>query len=155
MRSLLALWLCLFVGAAFAQASHPGPALPLAVANGGTGDTGTAWTAYTPTIVCGAGTNVGITAAGRYKTIGKTVFIEVSAIVTSTTCGSTITLSIAPGTTAGSIAIFVGKEIAVTGNAQVGFLNAGSTALLLTTYLGTTSVQNSAQLFFSGVYEST
>lgn len=156
MRALLALWLCLFLtGAALSQASHPGPALPLAVANGGTGDTGTAWTSYTPTIVCGAGTNVGITATGRYKTLGKTVFIELSAAVTSTTCASTITLAIAPGTTANSIAILVGKEISVTGNAQIGFLNAGSTVVLLTTYLGTTSVQNSATLFFSGTYEST
>lgn len=59
---------------------------PLAVAQGGTGDTGTAWGAYTPTISAGSGTFTSATATGAYKTIGKTVHFR--AIVTITTNGT-------------------------------------------------------------------
>ena len=58
----------------------------LPVANGGTGDTGTAWTAYTPTLTAASGTYTTASAAGRYKTIGKTVFIHVT--ITITTIGT-------------------------------------------------------------------
>jgi hypothetical protein len=55
----------------------------LAVANGGTGDTGTAWTTYSPTASCStSGTINTDTIAGRYKTIGKTVFVQVNINIT-------------------------------------------------------------------------
>ena len=68
---------------------------PVSVANGGTGDTGTAWTPYTPTAVCStSGTITTYTASGRYKTIGKTVFLEVQITITTLgTCQGTLELS--------------------------------------------------------------
>ena len=59
---------------------------PLPVANGGTGDTGTAWSTYTPTIGAQSGAFTSVSAAGRSKTIGKTVFVQIT--VTVTTVGS-------------------------------------------------------------------
>jgi hypothetical protein len=73
----------------------------VAVANGGTGDTGTAWTTYTPTITVGTGaiTTLG-TVSGRYKTIGKTLFISVSAgITTNGTAATSFSFSLPAGMT--------------------------------------------------------
>jgi hypothetical protein len=58
----------------------------LGVAYGGTGDTGTAWTSYTPTVAAGGGAFTSAAATGRYKQLGKTVFFSI--IVTITTNGS-------------------------------------------------------------------
>lgn len=55
----------------------------LAVANGGTGDTGTSWTVYTPSITSQGGTPTTVSATGRYKQIGKTVFCQILIGITS------------------------------------------------------------------------
>jgi hypothetical protein len=59
---------------------------PVAFASGGTGDTGTAWTSFTPSPACGDGTIV--TNSARQRTIGKTVFFQLDVSFTSigTTC---------------------------------------------------------------------
>lgn len=68
---------------------------PAAVANGGTGDTGTAWVTYTPTVACSSGTVTTDTAAGRYKTIGKTVFLQIGVIISSIgTCSGGFTATL-------------------------------------------------------------
>jgi hypothetical protein len=58
----------------------------LSVAQGGTGDTGTAWTTSTPTLTASSGTFGSASATVAYKTIGKTVFCNGS--ITITTVGS-------------------------------------------------------------------
>lgn len=58
----------------------------LAVANGGTGDAGTAWTPYTPTLSCGTGTFTSASATGASKQTGKTILVRV--VVSITTNGS-------------------------------------------------------------------
>lgn len=60
----------------------------LSVANGGTGDTGTAWGSFTPTITSGGGAVTGATIAldCRYKTLGKTLLVSYS--ITLTDIGS-------------------------------------------------------------------
>lgn len=45
-----------------------------------------AWTTYTPTITAGSGTPTTVSATGRYKQIGKTIFLTV--LVTITTVGT-------------------------------------------------------------------
>ena len=55
-----------------------GFAVPLPLSLGGTGDTGSAWSTFTPTIAPGSGAVAGYTSqTGRYKTIGKTVFVSI------------------------------------------------------------------------------
>ena len=72
----------------------------LPVANGGTGDTGTAWTTYTPTLAASAGAFVTATASGAYKTIGKTLFIRLAVVVTDVgTASGYMTLTAPVGVT--------------------------------------------------------
>ena len=60
---------------------------PWPVAAGGTGDTGTVWSAYTPSLVCGSATFT--TNSARSKTLGKTTFIEIDFTITAVgTCNS-------------------------------------------------------------------
>jgi hypothetical protein len=56
----------------------------LPVANGGTGDTGTAWTSYTPTVTSQTNSPpTSVSATGLYKTIGKTVHVQVQIVITT------------------------------------------------------------------------
>lgn len=55
----------------------------LPVANGGTGETGTAWTAYNPTVTSQSGTFTTVSATGRYKQIGKIVYAEIDVTITN------------------------------------------------------------------------
>ncbi|MET4018140.1 hypothetical protein [Bradyrhizobium sp. S3.2.12] len=59
----------------------------LVVANGGTGDTGTAWSTYTPSPTCSGGTLT--TNAARSKTLGKTVFWQIELTVATGPCNTT------------------------------------------------------------------
>lgn len=52
------------------------------------GNTGSSWTTWTPTITAGSGTFTSVTATGRYKQIGKTVFYRVSVIFTTIGTGN-------------------------------------------------------------------
>ncbi|MGJ5095606.1 hypothetical protein ACQR18_26260 [Bradyrhizobium oligotrophicum] len=82
----------------------------LAVARGGTGDTGTAWSTFTPSPACGTGTFT-VTSA-RYKTLGKTVYISLDVTITAVTgCSNSFTFN-GPMATVASAAI-TGREVAV------------------------------------------
>jgi hypothetical protein len=70
--------------ATIALASEVSGTLP--VANGGTGDTGTAWTVTTPTVTASSGTFTTVSCSFRYKIIGKTALF--SATVTITNAGT-------------------------------------------------------------------
>ena len=43
----------------------------------------TAWTTYTPSVTAGAGTFGSVSATGRYKQIGKTVFVSIDVTITT------------------------------------------------------------------------
>lgn len=62
----------------------------LAVANGGTGDTGTAWSTWTPTVSSDGGTVTGatISTTATYKSLGKTVWWQISCTLTAIGSGS-------------------------------------------------------------------
>lgn len=68
----------------------------LPVANGGTGDTGTAWTQTTPAVSCGGTPGAfAATSVLRIKTIGKTAFFNLAITVTNVGTGTaplTVTL---------------------------------------------------------------
>ena len=111
----------------------------------------TAWTAYTPTLSAGSGAFTTASASGRYKQIGKTVFIQiVVAITTNGTAASnvTVTLPFAPN----GWAVFTGKEATANGKAMGGSTN-GSATLFLTNYDNTYPGVNGATLVIEGVYE--
>lgn len=62
----------------------------LGVANGGTGDTGTAWSTWTPTVSSDGGTVTGatISTTATYKSLGKTVWWQISCTLTAIGSGS-------------------------------------------------------------------
>lgn len=126
----------------------------LPVANGGTGDTGTAWTSYTPTVTAGTG-GVGsssYTATGFYKTIGKSVFWQAKIVVTA--------VGAAGGYIALTLPVTALHDTALTGINQTsniflcGFNAATNNNGTFFKYDGTTPWAV-ATLVFSGVYEQT
>jgi hypothetical protein len=128
----------------------------VAVAGGGTGDTGTAWTAYTPTMTCNGGTGTW-SATGRSKTIGKTVFLSIaitlSAIGTCTASNLIVTFSL-PFTAQSSVTMLV-RETGVTGIAYQGYGAATATTIALASMAGGNVALATGDIFIgSAVYES-
>lgn len=79
------------------------PSIAIAVANGGTGDTGTAWGTWSPSPSCGSATFGSV--VGAFKTIGKTTFARIRFIITAVgNCAGNLTLTL-PNTANGAAAI--------------------------------------------------
>lgn len=118
------------------------------VANGGTGDTGTAWTTYTPTATSSGGT---LTATGAYKQIGKTVFFHI--VVTVTTAGTANFVVTLPVTPINGI-----DMAAVARNATTGISGAGrirdTTNMTVTRFDGVYFGANGDLISITGVYEA-
>lgn len=101
-------------------------ATPVTVANGGTGDTGTAWTTYAPGLSCGTATFT--VNSAKYKTLGKTVFMAVDFTITALgTCGSSISLLLP--TIPASGGAMGGRETAMTGKGFAISWSAGGTSV--------------------------
>lgn len=116
-------------------------------------DQTTAWTAYTPTLTCTAGTLTTATTTAASKALGKTIFIHVKIVISvlgTCTGDITMTLPIAPA----SDNVLSGKENQLTGLAINVALNSGSTTTggIKTATNGTLSALGT--LLLSGVYES-
>jgi hypothetical protein len=126
----------------------------VAVANGGTGDTGTAWTTYTPTVTDSVGTFTTLgTLVGRYKDLGKTRFISVVVnITTNGTAGGTISISLPSGTVAAECMVN-GRETGLTGKAITGTIQSGTSDILVLDYLNNYAGGSGARLVLSGVIE--
>ncbi len=123
---------------------------PLPVANGGTGDTGTAWTTYTPAFTCGTATfTVNST---RSKTLGKTTWIQGDATITAIgTCVSTLTFTLP--NTANSSGVMAGREYQNTNNLIGCDVTAASATGTCLKYGGGAWAVND-KFRFSGVYEN-
>lgn len=128
---------------------------PVAVANGGTGYTGGAWTAYAPTITASSGIFTTVSAAGAYLAIGKLVHFNIT--VTITTAGTAATWVNVPLPTGTCVRAFsaVGSETAVNGKALSCFASAGASALIVRYYDATAPIANGLVLTISGCYEMT
>jgi hypothetical protein len=128
----------------------------LAVANGGTGDTGTAWSTYTPSVTAAAGTITTLgTVAGRYKQLGKTLILYVDIPITTNGTGSgSITCPLPAGMTFKSIdAPIYGRDAGVTGNALTSFTSAGAANFGILFYNNAYPGANGARLIVHGVFE--
>lgn len=124
----------------------------LPVANGGTADTGTAWTTYTPTLTCGVGSATS-TNTGRYKQLGKTMFIELRVQVTAVgTCTTSATLNLPTGTAAADFALH-GWDYGLTGVTQNALLLSGGTTFALKDHTSGFPIATNAVLVYSGVIE--
>jgi hypothetical protein len=120
----------------------------LSVANGGTGDAGTAWSTYTSTFAATAGT---ATIVAKRKIIGKTVFVNIWIAFTSAVTG-TFTVTLPVGALNGTC--ISGKETALIGVGAAGFANPGSASLNVLKYDGTQFLTNGTSIFLTGSYES-
>ncbi|MCP3370779.1 hypothetical protein [Bradyrhizobium cajani] len=130
----------------------------LAVANGGTGDTGTAWTSYSPTLSCVSGTLTSASATGSYKQLGKTVFLRV--VVTITTLGTCVTgLNISlPVNPVASIEMSIQGKNVVVGQNFTGRIRSDATPnnsiTSLTKFDGTLGMANGDVIAITGLYEA-
>lgn len=123
----------------------------LVVANGGTGDTGTAWTTYTPSPACGTAT---FTVNGsKSKTMGKTTWVQFDATITAIgTCTTNITFNLP--NTANSAGGLAGREMVAVGNGTTcGFLPAATAATCSHAQVATVFTVNE-RIIVSGVYEN-
>ncbi len=124
----------------------------LAVARGGTGDTGSAWTTYTPTVTANVGTFTTVSATGRYKTIGKTVFIELDITITTNGTAAGYVQATLPVSQASFDYFLVGREYNVTGFILFGIVSGNS--MLIGNYDNTYPGGTGRRLKLSGVYEA-
>lgn len=122
------------------------------VAKGGVDQT--AWTAYTPVITPGAGTITSYTATGRYKIIGKTLFVEINVTLTNAGTGTGImnaSLPVQAGTnTVGSL---VGIEGASTAKTILGIITGSASNAIFRFYDATNPVVTGYNILAAGFYE--
>jgi hypothetical protein len=123
---------------------------PLAVASGGTGDTGTTCATTTPTPTAATGTLTTATASVCVKTLGKTAFVDVKATVTTAGTGAGDLRVAMPFTAAidGTVAC---RETASSGLAGTGSFAAGSTSFSMRNASNTTFIANGAVVTCSGI----
>jgi hypothetical protein len=128
----------------------------VAVANGGTGDAGTAWSTYTPTVASTSGTITTLgTVTGRYKQIGKTLFLNVVIPITTNGTGAgAVTVTLPGGMTgAATTQTMHGREDFSTGSALQGVLYSGASSFQIYTYNNNYPGGSGYSLSLSGVVE--
>lgn len=113
------------------------------------------WTAYTPTVTAQAGAITSYTATGRYKQIGKTVFMEADVTITTVgtaTLGMIVTI---PLTAAGFGYTGLGSEIAINGHSGRAYIAASSTTLDTREASGTSwfAAGNGVRVIIGATYE--
>jgi hypothetical protein len=122
----------------------------LSVARGGTGDSGTAWTSFTPTFTCGSATFTPTTA--RSKTLGKSTFIMIDTTISAIgTCTTPVTFTLP--NTANSAGLVASFQIAGTPIALGCYVASGSATATCVRHANT-SFSGSDHLVGSGVYEN-
>lgn len=127
-----------------------GPAIP--VAQGGTGDTGTAWTAYAPAITAATGAFTTVSATGRYKQIGKTVFVQISIVDTANGTAATNAVSTLP--VPASVAALYSLSGINSAGAAITCLIVATNQLNIFKYDTTFPLGTGQQLWITGVYEA-
>jgi hypothetical protein len=131
--------------------------LPVAVASGGTGNAGGAWTTFTPTITAQSGAFTTASAAGSFQQIGKLVsFICTITITTVGTAAGNILMPMPAGTLKRAFAT-EGVETALTGKGVNVFGAAGASALNLnqSNASGASLIAAGNVITISGTYEAT
>lgn len=126
---------------------------PLAVAFGGTGDTGTAWSLYVPTVTAGSGAFTTVSATGRWKAIGKTVFFQISITITTNGTAAANIVATLPVTAGAGVYAAIGRETA--GQTAIdGIIATASTTVSIRKYDASYPGATGAVLNMSGCYES-
>jgi len=120
-------------------------------------DQDTPWTAYTPSLTAGSGAFGSATAQGRYKVIGKTVFVTITINITANGTAASYILAgvpVAVASASGHAWTLVGRENALGGQACVGVVAGGSTFAFIQTHNAVYPGGNGFIIQLSGAYES-
>lgn len=123
----------------------------LPVVNGGTGDTGSAWTTFVP--APSSGTATFTVNSARQKTLGKTVLISMDITVATVGTGTGVVAITLPFTAQSGSALS-GRESALNGK-TVAFTIIGGSASANGTKNDASTIVASERYQVSGVYEST
>jgi hypothetical protein len=116
-----------------------------------------AWTTYTPTITIGSGSLTAYAAYGRYRQLGKTVFVRITVSITTngTAAGAVnATLPFAVKTDANAHQVMSGVETSNTGKLLRGIMLSGGSTVEIKFYDSTYPGANGNVLTVEGVYES-
>lgn len=117
-------------------------------------DLSTAWAAYTPTVTAGTGTFTTVSAAGRYKQIGKTVFASMRVTITNLgTAGTDVRVTL-PVTAISRTFAAAGRENGVTGTILTGYVDGTQTKIVINRYDGAFIGANSYVLDVALTYET-
>lgn len=124
----------------------------LSVARGGTGDSGTAWTTYSPTATCStSGTITTDTITGRYKTVGKTVVVQANInISTLGTCLGNLVLTAPTGINSTGAVYPVSAINNTLGTSVPAAVSSGSTGIVF--FFASAPAANN--YYVAGTYES-
>jgi hypothetical protein len=128
-----------------------------ALANCSGGVDQAAWTTYTPTVTAGTGAFASVSATGRYKQIGKTVFVQIKITIVDNGTASYFTDVSLPLPTVnggGNFQVIMGVETFSTGYTVRGALLNNSTICRIQRYDATYIGANGYVLNLSGSYEA-
>ena len=126
---------------------------PLAVASGGTGDNGSAWTQVAPTWGATTGSIADGSGLMWWKRIGKTVFINLSLTVTNNGTGSGSITFTAPFASLNG-AVLCGRSDVTGGKMLQGVMKPGFATCNVFTYDNLYPASSGEVLRISGVYET-
>lgn len=113
-----------------------------------------AWTAFTPTVGATSGSITSYTATGKYKRIGRIVFVDVDVTITNNGTGAgQLTIGSIPVPPVGLGTYFSGREAGL-GNKMVhGSMNNGGATITVFDYSGAYPAATNARILLSGRYE--
>jgi hypothetical protein len=141
-----------------ALTTHVSGVLP--TANGGTNtDVGTAWATYTPTITPAAGAFTTVSAQGRWKQMGKTVFVHITILITTNGTANTNFTVTAPTAAVTSNTPAQNFQALNCNQNPSGLqgrapLQSGSTTIFVTKYDGTYLGGDGQSIHITGCYEA-
>lgn len=113
---------------------------------------GSAWTAYTPTITSASGTITTVSATGTYKVFGKTCWFTAAITITTAGTGAGYLGVSLPATQAGATLAAYGMEMNSTGFMTKGYIPA-SGVMQVTKYDNTTIIGSGYLVRLTGTYE--
>lgn len=114
------------------------------------------FTVYTPVITAAAGTFTSVSATGRYRRIGKLIFVQMAVTITTNGTAATYVIATLPLTSlnsTGVVHVLTGKASAVSGKVLAGLVPANSASAIITAADNTYPGSNGETLILSGFYE--
>lgn len=116
-------------------------------------DAASTWTAYTPTIAAGAGTFASVAATGKHLTVGKTVQVLVSIVITTNDTAATDITATLPSASLNACVIHGAQTAGAFGSVK-GTVAAAASLMRITRYDGTYPGADGYTIVMSGTYET-